>query len=247
MANINRVWKRVVAIGCTHGHKADKLRQAEVLNFCDRYRPDYRFELGDIVDTAAFRSGAKGTSDEAEPITPDQMAGLKWLDDYQPTHIAWGNHDVRLQELSSHPSAIVAYAASALWNQLTDKAAKLKAKTVPYDIEYGWHYVGGVYWGHGYEYNLHAIMGHAEMLGGPAVIAHLHRPGSAPGRTLADSMSYCVGTLSTIPAMHYARRRKATLAWGPGAVWGEICESKKPESRLYLTRSSKGEALHFPL
>ncbi|CAB4140122.1 MPP_superfamily domain containing protein [uncultured Caudovirales phage] len=247
MANIGRAWKRVIAIGCTHGYKASLPRLREVLAFVARYQPEYRFELGDLVDTEAFRSGAKGTPDEGKDPRPDQQHGLDWLDQYAPTHIAWGNHDVRLLELSSHPSAIVAYAASTLWGQLTSKADELKAKTVPYDIEKGWHYLGGVAWGHGYMYNVNAVRDHAEMLGCPVVMAHLHKPEATPGRTVKDSMSYCVGTLSDIDSMHYARRRRATLQWGHGCVWGEICDGKKPESNLYLTRSVKGEPLRFPL
>ena len=247
MANIVRTWRRVVAVGCTHGYKASLPRLKEVLNFCDRYQPEIRFELGDLVDTEAFRSGAKGTADEGKDPRPDQAHGLDWLDKYRPTHIAWGNHDVRLLELSNHPSAIVAYAASTLWGQLAGKADELKAKTVPYDIGKGWHHLGGVFWGHGYMYNVNAVRDHAEMLGGPVVMAHLHKPEVAPGRTLANSMSYCVGTLADVDSMHYARRRRATLAWGHGAVWGEICEGKKPESKLYLTTSPAGEPLRFPL
>jgi hypothetical protein len=248
VANIVRPWKRVVAIGCTHGYKASRPRLKEVLAFVNRYQPEYRFELGDIVDTEAFRSGAKGTADEGKDPRPDQQSGLEWLDAYAPTHISWGNHDVRLLELSNHPSAIVAYAASTLWHQLTSKADELKAKTVPYDIGKGWHRLGGVFWGHGYMYNINAVRDHAEMLSGPVVMAHLHKPEVVPGRTLNNSMSYCVGTLSDIDSHHYARRRRATLAWGHGCVWGEICESKnKPESKLYLTTSAAGEPLRFPL
>ena len=248
MANIGRSWKRVMAVGCTHGYKASLPRLAEVLAFRDRYNPELRFELGDIVDTAAFRGGALGTPDGAEDPRPDHKHGLDWLDQYRPTHISWGNHCVRLYELSQSPSAIVAYAASTLWNGLTSKAEELKAKTVPYDIGKGWFHLGGVYWGHGYMYNINAVRDHAEMLGGPVVMAHLHKPEAVPGRTLANSMSYCVGTLADVDSMHYARRRRATLAWGHGCVWGEICETKtKPESRLYLTTSPAGEALRFPL
>ena len=205
-----------MAVGCTHGYKASLPRLAEVLAFRDRYQPELRFELGDIVDTAAFRGGALGTPDGAEDPRPDHKHGLDWLDQYKPTHISWGNHCVRLYELSQSPSAIVAYAASTLWNGLTSKAEELKAKTVPYDIGKGWFNIGGVFWGHGYMYNINAVRDHAEMLGGPVVMAHLHKPEAVPGRTLANSMSYCVGTLADVDSMHYARRRRATTRAGRG-------------------------------
>jgi len=33
-------------------------------------------------------------------------------------HISWGNHDVRLLDLSDSPNGVIAHAASSLWNAL---------------------------------------------------------------------------------------------------------------------------------
>jgi hypothetical protein len=244
MANINKSYRRVMAVGCSHGELANREVLDQILAFKDRYKPQLRFDLGDIVDTAAFRSGARGTPDEAKRPEPDEFSALRWMQDYAPNFISWGNHDWRLVELQASPNAIISYAASTLWNKLTDQARKLKARTVDYDLEHGWFSVGGTYWGHGYFYNEAALRDHAEYLGGPVVMAHLHRTIQENGRTRENSRSFCTGTLADVDSMKYARRRRATSRWQAGCVFGEVSDRS---SHLWLVSAKKGEKLVFPL
>jgi hypothetical protein len=239
-----RKWKRVMAVGCTHGDLGNKDIQKQVLKFKDDFKPHVRFDLGDIVDTAAFRTGAVGTPDETHDVENDYLHAIQWLKKYQPTHISWGNHDDRLPHLMSHPNALISYAAGQVWHHLQDTTKELKALTVPYDYEHGWFEMGGHYWGHGYWYNMQAVRDTAEYLGGPVVMAHLHHPEQTPGRTRKGSTSYCVGTLADIDSMKYARRRRATSRWGHGVVFGEICDT---EAQLWLASCPKGGSLRFPM
>ena len=237
-------WRRIIAVGCSHGDCSNRKIQEEVLAFKRRFDPHYVMELGDIVDTAAMRSGARGTPDEGKDLGEDKVRGIQWLEEYEPTHITYGNHDWRLVELSNSPNAIVSCAAKSLWNAIETTAAKLKAKTKPYDFEHNWFQIGGTYWGHGFWFNEAAVRDTAEYLGGPVVMAHLHAPQQVVGRTRQWSQSFCVGTLADIDKLTYARRRRATARWGAGVVFGEVCEDK---AQLWLSSAPKGESLHFPL
>lgn len=232
-----------MAVGCTHGELANKSIQKQVLDFKVRFKPHTRVELGDIVDTASFRNGARGTPDEGRKVEPDEFSVVSWLDQYEPNVITYGNHCWRLVDLQSSPNAIVSYAASKLWTSITDKARELKAKTYDYDIELGWAKIGGVHYGHGYMYGMHALRDHAEMLGGPVVMAHLHAAQQVNGRTIGNSTSYCVGCLADIPSMGYARRRRQTLTWSHGVVWGYYTDT---QSQLYLTSCRPGGTFVFP-
>lgn len=243
MANINRKWRRVLAVGCSHGEFVHPKIRKQVLEFRQRFAPELRFELGDMIDTACFRGGAIGTKDETRSPRDDEAKAHRWLDEYEPTHIAWGNHDWRLYKAQSHPKAIVAELARVMWTSLTDKAAKLKAKTVPYRLRDGWHDVGGTLWGHGYYYNLFAVRDHAETLGQPVVMAHLHTAQQVPGRTRADTNSFCVGALADDTHLEYGELRRASLTHGHGLVFGEVSEK---ESHLWLVKSPNGQLLHFP-
>jgi hypothetical protein len=218
-------------------------RLDEVMKFVSRFDPKIRFELGDLIDTAAFRTGAKGTKDESHPVEPDQIAGVDWIRRYRPTHVSWGNHCWRLVEWRSHHNATVAYAAGVVWNRLEDATRDVGAKTVPYHFRDGWFYMGGYAFGHGYQYNESAVRDTAEMVGVPVVMAHLHRPLQERGRTLIEKPSFCVGTLMDVDKAHYAERRRATSRWGAGIVFGEICEG---DAALWLAVGAKGEPIRFP-
>ncbi len=231
-------WRRIMAIGCTHGHLINRALADQVLHFRQQFNPEIRIHLGDLIDTAAFRSGAEGTRDECEPIGPDRNAALEFLEAYEPTHITWGNHDWRLWELSQHPKAIVADAAGRLRKDLEDTAAAMHAQTRPYHIKEGWFDIGGVSWGHGYMFNLYALRDHVEMnwevRGVPRTVhAHTHIPQDWNGRmgTNRRMASYCVGTLMDIRKATYAHRRKNTMRWGPGLVYGEVNDT---DARIFL-------------
>ena len=71
MANLNRSWKRWMATGCLHSTHACAEYQRNVRAFKAALHPDRHIELGDILETTALRSGARGTKDQAEPLQPD--------------------------------------------------------------------------------------------------------------------------------------------------------------------------------
>lgn len=77
--SITRKWKRLLAVGCSHGIHADSRAIEAVIKFREDYKPETCVHLGDFCDTAAFRAGARGTNDESEPIQPDVDGGLDFL------------------------------------------------------------------------------------------------------------------------------------------------------------------------
>lgn len=235
-------WKKIVALGCTHGHLQNELLVAQSVDFIDRWNPDYRIHLGDVVDTTAFRGGARGTPDEREDPTPDVNAAASLFQRMRPTHYTQGNHCHRLQRAMHSTSAIVAHSARLIWKEIIG-ALPQGCVVTPYDIRRNWIRLGGHWFGHGFMYNMQAVRDHAEMLGGPVVMAHLHRPEASVARTLQGGVSYCVGTLADIDKMDYARQRRATFQWGHGLIYGYVSENK---SQLWLAQSAPGELLNLP-
>ena len=110
MANLSRSWKRWMATGCLHSTHACSEYMRNVRAFKAALHPDRHIELGDLFETTALRSSARGTKDEAEPLEPDVNKGLAWLAEMEPSDWMLGNHDDRILQLLSHPSAIVAAA-----------------------------------------------------------------------------------------------------------------------------------------
>lgn len=226
MANLNRSFKRFVAIGCTHGDFADPTLLGSVLNFCSIYKPQIRIHLGDYLDLAAFRGGAKGSKDEARPLKDDIRGGFNFLEAYRTTHLMNGNHDARATELAGHHNQIIAAAGQSIVDEIAALVKRLHCHHhAVYDINDPGITMGGVLWTHGFMWNEMYIRDHAETFG-PVVLAHGHKAGSATGRRSDHPLAQCVGTLTNIPAMRYANRRRATLAWSAGMVYGELNETE---------------------
>lgn len=216
-------WKRLLAVGCSHGIHADPKAINAVLRFREAFKPDACIHLGDFCDTTAFRSGAKGTNDEAEPIQPDVDGGLEFLDALAPTLVFCGNHEDRLFRLANSPNAIVSHCAHGVINEIYATCQRLKAQLVEWSgIEQG-RIIGGYRFMHGVFFNENATRDHAEAFGN-VVHAHTHRAGVAKGRRSDSPTGYAVGTLTRRGAMEYAKTRRATMAWSGGFVWGEYTD-----------------------
>ncbi|MEN6534621.1 MAG: hypothetical protein ABFD89_13215 [Bryobacteraceae bacterium] len=226
MANLNRRWRRWMATGCLHSVYACREYQRNVRAFKKDFRPDRHIELGDVLDTACLRGGARGTKDETEPLEPDVRAALNWIREMEPSDWMLGNHDTRVVELIDHPSAIVAELSRRLWADMQAAAGSVKCKIHHYDIETGWLTLGNTDFGHGFMYNVNAVRDHVEMRrGNNVVMAHVHKPEFVPGRVIGAPWGICVGLGADPRKMKYARRRRQTLAWGHGLAYGYFCDN----------------------
>ena len=224
--HLTRKWERVLAVGCSHGDKANPAALKAVLKFSERWKPVHRIHLGDAYDTAAFRTGARpnsGDSDEAAEIAPDISAGQKFLHQFRPTAFCIGNHENRLVRLCGHYNSVIACAADSVLKQCLEPIKKTKCKLIPYTVHNeGWYMLGGYRFGHGHVFGENYLRDTAETWGN-SVVAHAHRPGVAKARRCDNATAFGVGTLADIPAMDYASGRRSTLAWGYGMVFGEVC------------------------
>jgi hypothetical protein len=218
-------WKRFMVVGCSHGDLIDPTAAEAVLKFKANWKPQKTVHLGDFVDTAAFRAGAKGTNDESRPISPDIEAGLLFLNRLRPDLIFNGNHEARLWRLQEHHNAIVADCAAQIVNRIRMAATRLKAELVEDWGIRAWRKIGNYSVGHGYLFGEQFLRDTAESHGN-TIIAHAHRAGMAKGRRDDSPTAYCVGTLSNIPNMDYAGARRSTLSWSGGLVWGEYCNDR---------------------
>lgn len=214
-------FKRFLAVGCSHGSLIDWEAAEKVLEFKDQFKPHTTVHLGDVIDYAAFRTGAHGTKDEATNIEPDIEAGVTFIRMLAPTDVLIGNHDVRVWKLAEHHNAIIRKAAGASRNEFLTgcNQAGVKRLIDSYDINRSWIELGDTKFLHGFMYNENAIRDHAEHFG-KCVIAHLHVAGTAAARRSDHAVGYCVGTLADVSRMEYANTRRSTARWSHGFAWG---------------------------
>lgn len=242
---IVRRWKRFLAVGCSHGHYADKALLKEVLAFKARWQPHSTIHLGDAIDLACFRAGAMNSKDDATDPTSDIESGLLFLSQLEPTLYFFGNHEARLTQLMQHPRAIVACLASRIHDQIL---SRVSCEVVPYNFQHGWRQIGDALFGHGYMVNEQSVRDHAEAVCGgtanKAVIAHLHRVSQAEGRNRHHPTGYCVGWLGDVTKAEYAANRRATSSWSRGFAWGEYCDN---ETVLWLAKETKQGKFRLPI
>ena len=230
--NITRRWRKFMALGCSHGALACPKALAAILKFKQSFKPDLTAHLGDAFDTTAFRSGARGTKDEAEPIDPDIASGLDFLEKLEPTVFLFGNHEDRLTSLASHPNAIVACCASKIVHEIKQACERMKCEVLEYNYRQAYQ-LGSFRLMHGTVYTEHAARDHAE-LHGNVIHAHCHRAMMATGRRSDAPVGVSVGCLMDPAKAGYAKNRKSTYAWSQGFAWGEYVDGGKTQVWLHV-------------
>lgn len=240
--NITKKWRRVMAVGCSHGNRANPKALDAVLRFKRRYKPDAVIHLGDAYDLASLRAGAMGNSNDSDSVDDymaDIDAGAKFIGQLEPTVLCVGNHDERAAKFRGHHNAVIRGYAAMLWDKMLAPARKCKAKVIEqYTVlPAGWYTLGGYKWGHGHLYAGNFLRDTATAWGN-TVVAHAHRAGMAKGRRSDNPTCFSPGTLADIPAMEYALRRAATLEWSHGIVWGEYTDDR---AQLMVTEWPQGE------
>jgi len=220
MANIIHKHERWIAVGCSHGSLIDAEAEKAVLRFKERFKPKRIFHLGDWCDTAALRTGSKGTEDEGKPIGSDIDEGLEFLERLGATDCTMGNHDERPWRFINSHNAVVREMATGLVNGINKEMKRLKINWVnTWDIR---NYISayGVKFMHGYMYGQNCARDHAETHGN-VVFAHAHTVAQQQGRRDDNPFGICVGTLARISRMEYAKNRRQTHAWSAGICYGE--------------------------
>lgn len=219
-------WKKFLIVGCSHGQLADPAALNAVLAFKRHYEPHKTIHLGDFIDTSAWRSGAKGSADEAESVADDVEAGLVFLDQLRPNLVFNGNHEHRLWKHAQKPNAIIAHSAAVTISHLSGFIeGELKAEYVKdYVLEKSWRWLGNYLIGHGFFYNMHAVKKHADRMGN-SIFAHLHRQEIARGDRSDRPTGVCIGYLGQRDKFTYADLWESRFRWDTGWCFGEYTDS----------------------
>ena len=242
------MWKKFVAVGCSHGSFLDKGSARQFIAFCHRYKPHLVVHLGDAIDLSPLRGKGRASEEDSSSLRRDFEEGFDFLQQFLVTgkerKYFLGNHEDRCWQLLSHPNAIIGDYAGMATSHIEKFAKQSRAELIPYDISSGWRRVGDYLFGHGYMAGQSAIRDHAETFGN-CVIAHLHTTGMARGRRGDQPKAYCTGTLASIPMLSYAKAQRGRLQWGQGWAFGEYRDDK--ETIVWLAERSKDGTFRLPI
>lgn len=240
--NIVLARNRVMAIGCSHGNRANRDALAAALLFREQYKPDEVIHLGDAYDLASLRAGSLANpddSDHADDYLDDIECGREFLNALKPTVFILGNHDQRALKYLHHHNTVVRGFAEAIWDKMKQPIEKHARVFIKHHdvLPRSWYTLGGYKFGHGILYSENFLRDTAETWGN-TVVAHAHRAGMATGRRSDHPVCLSPGTLADAPCMDYAVRRRGTLAWSHGIVFGEYTDDS---AQLYVHQWPQGE------
>ena len=240
MANIVRNWKRFVALGCSHGIYGDPKALAAMERFVKGYKPTEVIHLGDFTDMSAFMGGSNG---EGDPIKPDLLGGIEFLQRIKATRILCGNHEARLWRDRQSHNQLRAMAAETTIEAIEATALKLHAQLYPYTGIWQAVPLGNFVFTHGTIYNENSARDMAEIYGN-VIFAHTHKASIQAARTFRQAIGISVGTLTKRGAMDYANTRRSTLGWGQGFVYGEYNDNSL---HPLLHTHDNGPEWHLPV
>jgi predicted phosphodiesterase len=116
-----------MAIGCSHGNRANRDALAAALLFREQYKPDEVIHLGDAYDLASLRAGSLANpddSDHADDYLDDIECGREFLNALRPTVFILGNHDQRALKYLHHHNTVVRGFAEAIWDKMKQPIEK---------------------------------------------------------------------------------------------------------------------------
>lgn len=214
-------WKRILAVGCSHGEYIDTSAADAVVKMREAYKPHTVVHLGDNFDFACLRSGARQNPEDSDnTIEPDLTPGFQFLERLRPTHYTWGNHEDRVNQLAGHWNARVATLGGYIRDDIRRFCVKRKITTLETWDNRSWFRFGNYKWGHGTLFGVNYLKDSARAFGN-CVVVHAHHPGIATADRDDGVRALSPGCLRTIDSAGYAKARRATLGWGLGFVWGE--------------------------
>ena len=125
---------RFVFASDNHGELGCPDSLSALYAYCKDFKPDIRIGGGDHYDCSAIRKGAMGEMEGVRSMQDDLDAGKEFFAKFRPTHVAWGNHEYRLEATArSHQSSLVRDYCSDKFAEINRHARKCGAKViVPY-------------------------------------------------------------------------------------------------------------------
>lgn len=224
-------WQYVTDI---HGDLLCEDARSAAFKFRDKFKPEVRIIGGDLFDLRALRNGASQEEKE-EGILDDVEAGLKFLRDYDATHLLLGNHDYRLVEKAEKNSnGVMRDYCRLLLDKIQDECYLIDCKIYPYDVVRGVLKYGNYKFIHGYCHNIHSAHKAGQAYGN-VVMGHVHTFQEASPERDDCPTAYTCGMMADPERMGYARRRQGFLRWKQGFMYGW----KTDEDRLIIQTVKK--------
>lgn len=214
-------WKKFVAGFDVHGDQQDSKANEAFFKFVKHWRPEIRVCGGDVWDFRPLR-GKANEDERRESMSADYIAGVRWLQQFKPTHYLRGNHCERLWELAAAGRGPVSdYALSGVV-EITELAKKMRCQMLPYNKRTGVLRLGHLKIVHGYACGVYASRTHA-LAYGSVLFGHTHSIDEHAIAGLERRVARNCGCLCRLD-MDYNARQLGTLKQAHGWAYGVLNE-----------------------
>ena len=211
----------------SHGDMIDPETARRFCKFSEEYKPHYRIHGGDVFDFRPLREGA-GAEEKTESMENDVRAGIEFLNEYRPTQILIGNHDVRLwKKAENRTNGAMRDLCSRLATEIEKQPSWKRAEVFPYDVRAGVFNIGSLQFVHGYHAGANAAR---QAIGtykgtGSVIQGHVHSFSRYSDTGLNRAEGITCGMLGKID-MPYNEKTPRKLAYENGWLFGEVFERK---------------------
>jgi hypothetical protein len=215
----------IVAMADNHGDLACDDTLNQILSFTKRVKPTYRVHMGDNWDFRWARRGVDKSSAEAkEGLEDDLNSGIKWIEQYRPTHFLMGNHDDRIRQiLHSTDSIKDKEDMQKILDLMHRTLRKVGCKVIkPYNVRTGRIKLGPITFIHGFSHGQNALLKDARTFGTPGggfCMGHLHRLEQLNIEAYDGGAAWLCGWAGRQEAADYSFRMPGSLRWQNGFMY----------------------------
>lgn len=204
-----------------HGDMQDLPTRKAFFEFAAIWKPKLRICGGDLWDFRPLRAGASD-DEKRETMRGDFKAGVKWFNEFKPTHFIRGNHDERLWQLAESDRGVASDYAQEMIGEVETMMGRHKCSMLPYHKRDGVLRIGSLKILHGFASGVYAARQTA-LVYGSALFGHVHTidEHSIPG--LERRVARSCGALCRLD-MDYNARQMNTLRQANGWAYGVIHE-----------------------
>lgn len=212
-------WSRFVFVSDNHGDEISTHASKAFLKFLKDWKPKIRIHGGDNFDFRPLRRKAS-EEEKRELMRSDFDAGMKFLDELQPTSYLRGNHCERLWMLAHENRGIISEYATSLIGDIEKSLKSMRCKMLPYDKRDGVLHIGKLRAIHGYTAGAMAARRSA-LAYGSVLMGHAHSIQSSSVEGLDNRVGRICGCLCNLN-MEYSRATMASLVHRHGWAYGVI-------------------------
>ena len=226
--------------GCDlHGDMQDAATVDSFLRFTKAWKPRYRIFGGDLFDFRPLRRKAE-EDERRQSMQSDVEAGIKFINQWKPTHYLRGNHCERLWDLARFGSGILADYAKHGTNDLESLIKRTGCFMLPYHKRIGIVTIGKLSFLHGYSSGVYAAKATA-MVYGSCLFGHIHAFDQASVPGIQAKAAQSVGCMCSLD-MDYNLRQPGTLRQQRGWAYGVI-NDKTGDYSVWLAKELNGTYL----